>query len=83
VEHRVTNPAPLDLDYATALQHIERLDLVEEWLPDVLRHEDELSDRARVLAEAQTNVKTMAFARSIGVEVPKRRCSHEPVTYLP
>lgn len=58
-------------DYAKALKHVEALDLVEEWLPDILRHEDELSDRAMVLALAEAKVKNQAFARSVRVAVPK------------
>ncbi len=70
----VTPAAPRslgDIDCGRAMQHVRALDLREEWIPDVLRHEDQLADAAHILSNAERRVKHHDFGASIGVEIPK------------
>lgn len=60
-----------DIDSARALRHIRALDLTEEWIPDVLRHEDQLADAAAVLSSAALRVHNQDFGASTDVEIPK------------
>ncbi|WAL47540.1 reverse transcriptase domain-containing protein [Rhodococcus pyridinivorans] len=68
---RLRGPLVSRLDFEKALNQIELLDLIEEWVPDILRHEDELSDRASVLKGAARRIQTNTFDPPRDVEVPK------------
>lgn len=59
------------VDLAKALGQLELLDLIEEWVPDLLRHEDELADRAALLGRAKNRLMTREFEPPREVEVPK------------
>ncbi len=70
----VTPAAPRalgDIDCGRAMQHVRALDLREEWIPDVLRHEDQLADATHILSNAERRVKHHDFGASIGAEIPK------------
>jgi len=54
-----------------ALEHIEALDLREEWLPDILRHKDQLTDRESILSDAESRLRTRSFGGTHEVDVPK------------
>lgn len=66
---RTTLADRIDLD--GALAQIERLDLIEEWVPDILRHEDQLADRSGVIDGARRRVAGLVFDPPREVEVPK------------
>lgn len=59
------------VDLAAALAQLELLDLIEEWVPDLLRHEDELADRHALLARAKARLIARDFEPPREVEVPK------------
>lgn len=58
-------------DFTRALEQIEALDLTEEWIPDILRHKDQLADRTQVLLNAKQRLVRGEVGRSTEVQVPK------------
>ena len=59
------------VDVKTALGHVRSLDLVEEWVPDILRHEDQLANIDAVLAGARLRIRSGLWDAPRAVEVPK------------
>lgn len=59
------------VDFANSLDQLELLDLIEEWVPDLLRHEDELADRRALLRRAKERLVAGDFQPPREVEVPK------------
>ena len=74
-----TVPAPLAaptsttelLDISSAIRHVAKLDLVEEWIPDVLRHRDQLADREGLVAEVSDRLLRNEWDRAVDVAIPK------------
>ncbi|WP_244930829.1 reverse transcriptase domain-containing protein [Nocardioides sp. W7] len=54
-----------------ALAHVRSLDLIEEWVPDLLRHEDQLADIGSVVAGARSRIRSGTWGPPRDVEVPK------------
>ncbi|XVA02863.1 helix-turn-helix domain-containing protein [Prescottella equi] len=71
--------APLGdrLDLDLALRQVELLDLVEEWVPDILRHEDQLTNRRNVLDGAGRRIATGTFDPPVRLKFQRRPSSHE------
>ncbi len=59
------------VDVEQALAHVRKTDLSETWVPDVLRHADELADKASLLASAEGRFRGSPPAAAIEIEVDK------------
>ncbi len=59
------------VDLEQALRHVQKSDLTEPWVPDILRHEDQLADSASVLAAAHARFDGVAPGPAVEVEVDK------------
>ena len=66
---RVLSKPVVDLD--RALEHVQRKDLAELWVPDVLRHADVLADPGAVLAAARSRYEGTPPGAAVEVEVDK------------
>jgi hypothetical protein len=69
VRRRVAARSPFDL--TAALNRVRRTDLTDEWVPDVLRHADTLSDEASLLASATEILEARDPGAAFEVEVDK------------
>lgn len=59
------------LDFDTAMSQIRSMDLREEWLPDIIRHEDSLDDASAVQARARCRLLQRRFDGPREIEVAK------------
>lgn len=59
------------LDFECALQHVKTTDLVQAWVPDVLRYEDALAQPGRLLAQAADIIANLNPGPAVEVEVDK------------
>lgn len=59
------------LDLELALRQLRARDLVEEWVPDLLRYEDQLSDAPGVIERARHRLRVGGYDAPRDVEVPK------------
>lgn len=70
------------VDLEQALRHVQATDLAEEWIPDVLRHEDLLAHRHVVIADAQARINDLSPGPATEVEVDKTVVFTRPATTL-
>jgi excisionase family DNA binding protein len=59
------------VDVEQALRHVQRTDLTEVWVPDVLHQADRLADAGALLAAAQARFEGTPVGAAIEVEVDK------------
>ncbi len=62
---------PRPLDFERALRNVRTVDLVEEWVPDILRHEDQLLDSRSLLEEARSRYAANSWDAATEVAIPK------------
>jgi hypothetical protein len=71
------------LDLVQALKHVRATDLVEEWIPDILRHDDELLNEVDLIKSAARRLNGIdPFDAVLDVEVPKTPFFNRPATML-
>lgn len=71
------------LDFNQALVQLRARDLVEEWVPDVVRHEDELANIPSILAAAAAKVAAAGpFDAPVEVEAAKAPFLSRPAVLL-
>ena len=71
------------LDFRQALVQVRSRDLVEEWVPDVVRHEDELANAVRIHAAAAERVAAVGpFDAALEVEAAKTPFLSRPAVLL-
>lgn len=78
---RPTRAAP-SFDFELALKHVRTTDLVQAWVPDVLRYEDALARPADLLAEAAARIATLSPGPALEVEVDKTLLLTRPAVLL-
>lgn len=79
-KRRVAGASSLDLE--CALQHVKTTDLVQAWVPDVLRYEDALAQPGRLLAQAADIIANLNSGPAEEVEVDKTLIFTRPATLL-
>lgn len=59
-------------DLIDALARIENLDLIfDSWVPDIIRHEDRLSERADLIETADGRLRNSMVGGATSIEIPK------------
>jgi hypothetical protein len=64
-------PNPTADTIQRSLTHLRSRDLNEEWLPDILLHEDQLAFENELILAARARIRSVSFDPPIEVEVPK------------
>lgn len=65
-----------------ALRHVKNRDLADEWVPDVLRHADELEDSDALIRASEAQLRADGFNPAIDVEVDKSPIFTRPSSLL-